>query len=148
LRMKPFVLGCAAYIVVTFPLAVIWHLVLFKTTYDRLGYFSREEPIISLGFLAIAVQGAVLSCVYPFFRWDGSVVKSGLRFGVLLGVYHWSGHVAAAAAKHSIAPLTAWFCIETIYLALQFGLTGLAIALIHQWFTPDGDGKRMLTEPM
>ena len=47
-------LGAGAYLGVTFPLAILWHVVAFRPTYDQLGYFERD-PIFALGFLAILV---------------------------------------------------------------------------------------------
>ena len=51
--MKKYLKAGLAYLLVTFPLAVLWHLVVFKETYDALGIFSREEPIVALGFFVI-----------------------------------------------------------------------------------------------
>ena len=42
-------LASGAYIVVTFILGFVWHLVLFKTTYQQLGIFSRiDDPLFHL----------------------------------------------------------------------------------------------------
>ncbi len=53
--------GTLGYLLITFPLAFVWHLVLFKETYERLGSYSRQEPIVAFGFGAILRQGVVLS---------------------------------------------------------------------------------------
>ncbi len=131
MNVKPFLLGAVSYLLVVFPVAYIWHLVVFKSIYDELGYFSREEPIIALGFLAITVQGLLLSYLYPFFQRGGSAVKDGLRFGFLTGIFLWSTQVVAAAAKHEIEPLPTWIAIETTYVIVQFSLVGLAMGLVH-----------------
>ncbi len=47
--------GTIGYLLIVFPLAYVWHLVLFKETYEKLGYFSREEPIIPFGFISILI---------------------------------------------------------------------------------------------
>lgn len=52
-------LGTLAYLVAVFPLAYAWHLVVFKELYDSIGYITRDEPIIALGFGAILFQGAI-----------------------------------------------------------------------------------------
>ena len=55
-------LASGAYIVVTFILGFVWHLVLFKATYQRLGIFSRiDDPIIPLGLTAMIFQGLILA---------------------------------------------------------------------------------------
>ena len=128
---KRFVLGAAAYALITFPLAFVWHLVTFQGVYDKLGYFSRKEPIIALGFLSIVIQGLLLSYAYPSFCRGRRLVKEGLKFGLVMGLFYWTCHVIAEAAKHPIASLTTWFAIETVYLTIQFALAGLALGLIH-----------------
>ncbi len=124
--------GTLGYLLITFPLAFVWHLVLFKETYDRLGSYSRQEPIVAFGFGAILLQGVVLSFVYPQLCRGMSVVAGALKFAVIVGVYHWTVHVLAEAAKQSIEPLSAWFTLETTYLAIQFILGGFLFAWIYR----------------
>lgn len=130
IRPRTFVLGAVAYLLVTFPLAYLWHLVAFRGVYDRLGIFNREQPIVALGFLAILLQGFLLSYAYPIFRRPGNALTEGLRFGLLAGLFLWSSQVVAAAAKHQVASLTLWFGVETVYFAIQFALVGLALGLV------------------
>lgn len=124
--------GAFGYLLITFPLAYSWHLIAFKETYDSLGYISREEPIIAFGFLAILMQGLLLSTVYPIINQGRGYFKGVGRFLLLMGVYHWTAHVLAEAAKHDIEPLTLWFPLETAYLAIQFSLGGLMFGLVHR----------------
>ncbi len=126
------VVGAAAYLVVTFPLAYTWHLVAFETTYRRLGYFSRDEPIIAFGFLAVAMQGLILSWLFPLFVRGKSLACGAAKFALVMGVYHWTVHVLAEAAKHPIEPLATWFALETAYVAIQFALAALLLAIVHR----------------
>lgn len=132
LNYKKIILGTLGYAAITFPLAIVWHLVVFKATYDRLGYFSREEPIIAFGFVAIFLQGAVLSLIYPFLCRGMSFGKGAITIALVMGVYHWTMHVLAAAAKQQIEPLSLWFGLETAYLAIQFTLAGLLLAFVYR----------------
>ena len=132
LDMKKIVLGTLSYAAITFPLAYVWHLVAFKATYDKLGYFSREEPIIVFGFFAILMQGAILSLIYPFLCRGMSFGKGAMTIALVMGVYHWTMHVLAAAAKQAIEPLPLWFGFETAYLAIQFTLAGLLLAIVYR----------------
>ena len=135
-NIKTLVLGAVAYLLVTFPLAYVWHLVAFKGVYDRLGIFNRGEPIVALGFLVILIQGFLLSYAYPIFRGPGSPLKEGLRFGLFMGFFLWSSQVVAAAAKHQVASLTTWFTVETVYFVIQFALVGLALGLVYGYREP------------
>ena len=125
-------LGAVGYLLITFPLAFVWPLVLFEDTYRELGYFSREEPVIALGFSAILIQGILLSFIYPYLCRGRSPVSGALRLALVMGAYHWSMHVVAEAAKHPIAPLSTWFALETAYLVLQFVAGGLLIAFVYR----------------
>ncbi len=128
---KVVALSAAAYVFIVFPLAIIWHLVLFKSTYDNLGYIGREEPGFLLGFASIAIQGVLLALFFPFIYRNGGRLASGIKFGLFLGAYHWTIHVVAAAAKAPIEPVGLFFLLESSYLTLQFGLAGIAIAFIQ-----------------
>ncbi len=130
--VNTFLFGAVAYPVIVFPIAILWHLVLFKETYDTLGYISREEPIFALGLLSMLIQGPVLSYCYPLFQRGGNKLAETLRFAVVMWLFLGSSHVVAAAAKHPIEPFAIWFVIEPAYLAIQFGLVSLALAWIYR----------------
>ena len=130
-------LGTVGYLAITFPLAYVWHLVAFKATYDRLGYISREEPIIAFGFGAILLQGILLSTIFPYLCRGKSVLAGAGTFLLVMGGYHWTAHVLAAAAKQQIEPLSTWFFIESIYLAIQFALGGLWLAFVYRAKAPE-----------
>lgn len=125
-------MGTIGYAVVTFPLAYVWHLVVFKTTYEQLGYFVRKEPIVAFGFLAIVTQGGLLSVIYPKLCAGKSIVQGAVTVAAVMGLYHWTVHVLAEAAKHPIEPLSTWFALESTYLAIQFLLGGFVIAFVNR----------------
>lgn len=132
LEIKKIILGTVCYAAVTFPLAFLWHLVFFKGTYEQLGYFSREEPIIVFGFASILMQGFILSLIYPFLCRGKSFIHGAITIALVMGIYHWTMHVLSEAAKHSIEPLSLWFGLETTYLGIQFGLAGLLLAFVYR----------------
>ena len=126
MRLRPVLLGTLAYLLVTFPLAIVWHMVLFRPFYDSVGYLGTS-PKVELGFLAILIQGIVLSMGFGFCRFQGAGLVRGLKYALLMGVFFWTGHVLAFAAKNSGSD-TPWFYVfETVYLALQFGVYGILI---------------------
>lgn len=129
---RKILLGTLGYLLITFPLAYAWHLILFEQMYGELGYFGREEPIVAFGFGAILLQGILLSIIYPFLCRNRSFLSGTLTFTLVMGGYHWTTHVLAAAAKQSIEPLSTWFALETIYLAIQFLLGGLLLACVYR----------------
>ncbi len=129
MSVKQFLLGIGVYAAATFPVAYVWHLVLFESTYAELGYFTRE-PIVAIGFAAIVLQGACLSFAYPRFAPGQSPLAEGLRFGLGAGFFLWTSQVLAFTAKHEVSPISTWLAIETVYFAVQFGLVGLAYGFL------------------
>lgn len=132
-------LGTLGYLFVTFPLAYFWHLVAFKSTYDSLGYITRDEPIVAFGFGAILLQGILLAIIYPRLCRGTSFVTGALFFAAVMGLYHWSTHVLAEAAKHELSSLPLWFGIETLYLTIQFVLAGVLFAAVNRPTANDTD---------
>ena len=120
--------------------AVVWHLVVFRSFYDRLGYFGEEEPNVALGFATIAAQGLLLAYAYPFFQRGGKPLVEAMRVAAIFGSLVASVQVVAAAAKNH-APATAeWFFFEGLYFVIQFALIGLALAFIHRPKKGTADG--------
>jgi hypothetical protein len=121
-----------AYLVITFALGFIWHLVVFKDLYRRLAIYTRlDEPIIPLGLLSMLIQGAVLAYLYPHIvDIQGSVID-GITFSLLMGLFIASSAVIAEAGKQRVTSLRIWFVVESLYYLIQFSLAGLAISLIY-----------------
>lgn len=124
-------LGTLAYTLVTFTLAITWHLVLFKPQYEAFGYF-EGEPDLLLGLITIMIQGAVLSFLYPYIGFTGGWLSRGLRYALVLGLFFWTSHVLAFIAKQTVAQAPYFILMESFYLLLQFGLYGLLIGLIDR----------------
>jgi hypothetical protein len=129
---RRFVSATIGYVVVTFILAILWHLVLFKGTYDQLGYIARKEPGFVLGFLSMIFQGAVLAYLFPIISKGETTPGKGVRFALVMGIFFWSCHVLGAAAKQNISPLSTFLPMESVYLAIQFTLAGLILGLAYR----------------
>jgi hypothetical protein len=121
-----------AYLIITFALGFIWHLIAFKDLYRKLAIYTRiDDPIVPLGFLAMLLQGAVLAYLYPFVAQGSHPVSDGLTFGLLMGLFIASSAVIAEAAKQRVTSLRTWFVVESLYYIIQFSLSGLAIGFIY-----------------
>lgn len=128
---KKYWLAVLAYVFCTFLIAAPWHLVIFKPVYDELAIFTRSEPIIPLGLLSMVMQGLVLSYLYPKFATAGHPVKSGLTFGVLMGILLASSAVFAEAGKQNVTSLSTWLALESVYYLFQFAVVGAIMGAIY-----------------
>lgn len=126
---KSTLLGTLAYTAITFPLAVVWHVVLFEETYREFGYFEGEPDFI-LGLATIIIQGYVLSFLYPYVEFSGRGIVRGLKYSLIIGLFFWSSHVLAFVAKQVVDNSLSFMVMESFYLLLQFGLYGILIGLI------------------
>jgi hypothetical protein len=77
MRMR-FALGVLAYLVPTFALGFVWHLMLFRAYYERLAIY-REDVIIPFGFLSMLIQAFVFAWVYQhtFARDNANLLSRG-----------------------------------------------------------------------
>jgi hypothetical protein len=128
-----FWLGVAAYLLPTFPIAYVWHLVLFAPAYEALGIY-RPDPIIPFGFASMVIQGVIFSWVYPrLFRGRGrAVLRPGLTYGLLLAVLSWSFTTLAVAAKNVMSSIPLYVQLETGFTLLQFAIVGPLIAWAYR----------------
>ena len=121
--------GTLAYIVVTFPLAVLWHMKIFREKYMSWQYFGEDvKPV--LGLSSMVVQGVILSYGYSVLNVNHSALLSGVCYSLVMGIFLWSVNVLATMGKSSKVRHFEFFTMETVYLAIQFILYGVIISYI------------------
>lgn len=125
---RRFWLGFAAYLVPTFPLGYVWHLVLFAPQYHELNAY-RPEMLIPIGIASMIIQGALLSWAYPKLSGDGPWLTSGLKFGLLVGTFAWTLSTLAVSAKHVMTSVPDFLVLETAFSIVQYAIVGPLIAL-------------------
>jgi hypothetical protein len=133
--MMRYLLAVLAYLVPTFALGFVWHLVLFESYYDALAIY-RHDIIIPFGFLSMLIQAAIFAWIYQkaFAHQDGTLVSRAWPYGVVGAVLSWSFTTLAVAAKNVMASVPSYVLIETAFTIAQWimvaPLTALACA---QW---------------
>jgi hypothetical protein len=130
---RGFWLGLAAYMLPSFPIAYVWHLVAFAPVYHDLAMY-RDEVIIPFGLLSMTIQGAVFSWVYPRVFPDrrGATLQTGLLYGLALAVLSWSFTTVAVAAKNVMTSVPTYLVLETGFTLVQFAIVGPLIALAYR----------------
>jgi hypothetical protein len=130
---RRFWFGAAAYLLPTFPIAFVWHLVLFEPAYHTLQIY-RADPIIPFGFASMIIQAVIFSWAFPrvFPGPRRSFVSDGLLYGMAIGLLSWSFTTLAVAAKHPMTSTSDFFLLETAFTAVQFVIVGPLIALAHR----------------
>jgi hypothetical protein len=129
---RAFWLGFAAYVLPTFPIAYVWHLVAFAPIYHDLAMY-RDDVIVPLGLLSILIQGAAFSWIYPRAFADRSAwLRNGVCYGLALALLSWSFTTLAVGAKHVMTSVPTYMMLETGFTLLQFAIVGPLIALAHR----------------
>lgn len=130
---RRFWFGAAAYLLPTFPIAFVWHLVLFDPNYHALQIY-RADPIIPFGLGSMLIQAAIFSWAFPriFPASRRSIVSDGLLYGLAIGLLSWSFTTLAIAAKHPMTSISDFFVLETGFTIVQFLIVGPLIALAHR----------------
>jgi hypothetical protein len=131
--MKGFWLGVAAYILPTFPIGYVWHLVAFAPAYHGLAMY-RDDVIIPLGLASMVVQAVIFSWIYPRVfpdRRDGVLTK-GLLYRLGMAALSWSFTTLAVAAKNVMNSVPTYLMLETAFTLVQFVFVGPLMALAHR----------------
>jgi len=131
--MTRFTLGILAYLVPTFALGFVWHLVLFKGYYEALAIY-RGDVIIPFGLLSMLIQAVIFAwiCEKTVGRWNGPLWLRALAYGAMGAALSWSFTTLAVAAKNLMASVPDYLLIETAFTVVQWimvaPLTVLALA--------------------
>jgi hypothetical protein len=122
------VLNLLAYVVPTFILGFVWHLMLFAAYYRDLGIY-RPDVIIPFGFLSMLLQGSIFALAYPRLFTKPESISNGLRFAAGAALLSWTFTTLAVAAKHPMTSVPGFVAIETGFTIVQFLLVGPLLAL-------------------
>lgn len=131
MNMSKVLMSAAGYVVMVFPLALVWHLGLFREKYETFGYFSGE-PNIAVGLASMVIQGLALAIIYPLFHTGQTGFSRAFKFAGLMGLFFWTSHVLALVAKQNVPNAAGFIAMETGYLTLQFGLFALLLGVIYR----------------
>lgn len=130
---KRIAIGALCYLIPTFALGFVWHLVAFKGYYDALEMY-RKDVIIPFGLLSMSIQAMLFAWVYErmFARWSEapSRVLGYAAFGAALS---WSFTTIAVAAKNVMTSVPAYLLIESGFTLVQWLMVGpLTVLLLRR----------------
>ena len=117
----------------TFAVQATSHFAIFREHYAAL-VFLRPEPVFALGIGSMALQGVVLSYLYAAYARESPGWRSGVRFGLLAGVFFVSYPAIAEPAKYQVPSIWHWMLVESLAGAVQFAIFGLLVGWIHSRF--------------
>jgi len=138
--MMRFAVGVLAYIVPTFALGFVWHLMLFKGYYEALAIY-RRDIIIPFGFLSMLIQAVIFAWIYVkvVAPRNGSFGSRALGYGVMGAALSWSFTTLAVAAKNVMASVPDYLLIETGFTVVQWIMVApLTVLAFPQPARPDG----------
>ena len=131
MNINKIILATISYFVLTMAIAYPWHLIWFHDLYEEMGAFTRPEPIVPLGMLAVTIQGAVIAYLYPFWYSGGKPVIQGIKFSLIIGLMVYTVMGFTMAAKINISPISTFIIYSATFQFIQFVITGAALGLIY-----------------
>jgi hypothetical protein len=121
---KRIVIGALCYLVPTFALGFVWHLVAFKGYYEALEMY-RKDVIIPFGFLSMSIQALLFAWVYE--RAFARLVETSSRvvgYAAFGAVLSWSFTTIAVAAKNVMSSVPGYLLIESGFTVVQWLIVG------------------------
>jgi hypothetical protein len=128
--MKRYLVPAVAYLVPTFVLGYLWHLVLFTGYYERLAMY-RHDVVIPLGLASMSIQSLIFAWI-----WDRlaaphpSLAARAWRYAAIGAVLSWSFTTLAVAAKNVMSSVGDYLIIESGFTVTQWLLVALATAAL------------------
>ena len=118
---KRYTFAVLAYLVPTFALGFVWHLVLFKDFYESLAIY-RADIIIPLGFASMLVQSLLFAWIYDrmFATASSSTGALMFKYGFLGAVLSWSFTTLAVGAKNIMSSVPRFMLIESAFTTVQW----------------------------
>jgi hypothetical protein len=129
--IKRVCLGAVAYLIPTFALGFVWHLILFKDYYDALAMY-RADVIIPFGFLSMSIQALLFAWVYneSFAPRSGALPARIVTYAAFGALLSWSFTTIAVAAKNVMSSVSDYLVIETAFTATQWLIVAPLTVLI------------------
>ena len=128
--MTQIILGMLAYMLPSMPWGYFWHLSVFKKQYDKWQYFG-PNPSVPLAFLAMFIQGTILSVTYAILPIQHASVANIFAFAAIMGTFFWSRVVVPSMASHYTTRTPGFFFLETAYLIGQYALFGAFLCVVY-----------------
>src|SRR5688572_13911837 len=121
--MKRYLFAVLAYLVPTFALGFVWHLVLFQSYYEALAIY-RRDIIVLFGFLSMLIQAAIFAWLYEkaFADRHDRLPAQALAYGAVGAILSWSFTTLAVAAKNVMTSVPDYLLIETAFTIVQWAL--------------------------
>jgi hypothetical protein len=124
---------CAlAYLLPTFALGFVWHLVMFKSYYDALAMY-RQDLIIPFGFLAMTIQAVLFSWVFDglLAQRAASAAKRAASYAAFGALFSWTFTTLSVAAKNVMTSVPDYLLIETGFTVAQWAMVGPLTVIVH-----------------
>jgi hypothetical protein len=121
---KRIAIGALSYLIPTFALGFVWHLVAFKAYYDQLAIY-RSDVIIPFGFLSMSLQALLFAWVYArvFAPWSDTKSRA-LGYAAFGAILSWSFTTLAVAAKNVMSSVPDYVLIESGFTLAQWLMVG------------------------
>jgi hypothetical protein len=130
---KRIAIGAFSYLLPTFALGFLWHLIAFKGYYEALSIY-RKDVIIPFGFLSMSIQAVLFAWIYArvFAAWSAATSRA-FGYAAFGAVLSWSFTTIAVAAKNVMSSVPDYLLIETGYTVVQWLIVGpLTVLLLRR----------------
>ena len=125
------ILAVLGFIVATFATQATSHFALFAPHYAAVPYI-KSEPIFAFGFLAMIIEGGVMSFVFANSRMSGKSILHAVMFAWLFGAFLVSYISFGEAAKYAVPSIQSWIAVELLAGFVQFTLAGIFLGFAHR----------------
>lgn len=131
--MSRIFIACFSYVILTFAIAMIWNMVMFRDTYLALAATSlRAAPIIPLGLISVLTEAVAMSLLFHFYCRRAMSLKTAVTFALSVGVFSMTYASFTVPAKFVISPIWQYVSLELAFGWLHYSLVGVVFFFIFK----------------
>lgn len=132
--MTKHLISVLAFMGVTFGVQGVSHFLLNKDHFAEIG-FLRESPIMPLGFAVMVIEGLILSLALTRLAPTAPSLRDAMMVSLAFGLFLGSYIALTEPAKYAVPSILDWIKVEATASAIQFGVFGVLLGLIHRKFS-------------
>lgn len=130
MKYKKIAIGTVAFFISSFIIQGLIGFAVAGKYFESITIF-RNPPIIYLAFTQTILSGVAFSILFPITKFDGTPLKRGLKFGLLISIIVVPFVALDLPARFLIPSMGKWILVQGVLGVIHYSIAGILIGSIY-----------------